>query len=60
MGHNFLSDWTAEEKKKLNGLNPQTRQESNGPVSKAAATNATPETWDWCTAPNNKCTPIKD
>jgi len=60
MGHNFLSDWTPEEKKKLNGLNPKTRQEWNGPVFKATPTNATPTTWDWCTAPNNKCTPIKN
>jgi len=35
VGHNFMSDWTDEEKKRLNGLARHNDIVKNGPVFKA-------------------------
>ena len=64
MGHNFLSDWTADERKKLNGINYENRQiEHNVPfhqVTEWKSNQATLQTVNWCSSTVNKCTPIKN
>lgn len=66
MGHNFLSDWTDDERKKLNGINYANRQtEHDAPVHKAESNvSFTGETLNWCDTDNkfgvSKCTPIKN
>ena len=64
MGHNFLSDWTADERKKLNGINYENRQiEHNVPfhqVTESKSNQTTLQTVNWCSSTVNKCTPIKN
>jgi hypothetical protein len=65
MGHNFLSDWTAEERKRLNGINYANRQiEHDAPLHVVDNTSFTGESLNWCDTDNpkgvSKCTPIKN
>lgn len=50
VGHNFLSDWTAEEKSKLTQLGKGTTFENprkDVPLHKVEANQAIPTTWNW-------------
>lgn len=65
MAHNFLSDWTAEERKKLNGIDYANRQiEHDAPIHIVDNTSFTGESLNWCDTDNpksvSKCTPIKN
>jgi C1A family cysteine protease len=51
VGHNFMSDWTSEEKKRLNGLAQAPKEISKDvPVFKADANQVLPGTVNWWTA----------
>jgi C1A family cysteine protease len=48
VGHNFMSDWTREEKKRLNGL-AEVPKETPKNVFKADANQTLPNAWNWFT-----------
>ena len=48
VGHNFMSDWTREEKKRLNGL-AEVPKETPKNVFKAEANQTLPNAWNWFT-----------
>ena len=50
VGHNFMSDWTAAEKKRLNGIGPLKDAPKNVPVFKADANQALPTSVNWAQA----------
>jgi hypothetical protein len=54
MGHNFLSDWTDVERKRLNGLDYANRQTvHNVPIHKANSNVIVAgETFNWCDTTN--------
>jgi hypothetical protein len=66
MGHNFLSDWTDAERKRLNGINYANRQTVHkAPIHKDESnTSFSGETLNWCDTTNkfatSKCTAIKN
>ena len=63
VGHNFLSDWTAEELKNLRGLDT-THVNDEEPTHFATQEVSAVSTYNWCSTENDmskdKCTPVKN